>query len=135
MDMDRLKCAKWLGSLSQQRLEADPILRKISQVAHSDSQKKRFKAFSEALEKLLLILQRVKAMPELEGVDMTKLREIQEFYMKALTIYIESCELGVKQARDQIPSQYWEIRSKLSLADSYWESAAAATHAYAFFEK
>jgi len=60
---------------------------------------------------------------------MRKLREIQELYVKALDIYVEACELGMKQLKDQIPSQYAEIRSKISLANSYWESAAAATHA------
>jgi hypothetical protein len=129
MDIDRLRRAKWVGALSRERVEADPILRGVSQAAHSDSQKKRLKAFSEALEKLPPILERVKATPELEGVDMNKLHQIQELYVKALGVYIEACELGMKQLKDQIPSQYAEIRSKISLADSYWESAAAATHA------
>jgi hypothetical protein len=127
MDMDKLRRAKWVGALSRERVEADPILHRVSQAAHSDSQKKRLKAFSEALEKLPAILERVKQAPELEGVDMKKLREIQELYMKALDVYVEACELGMKQLKDQIPSQYAEIRSKISLADSYWESAAAAT--------
>jgi hypothetical protein len=128
MDIDRLRCAKWVGALSRERVEADPILQRVSQAAHSDSQKKRAKAFSEALEKLPLILERVKTAPQLDGVDMRKLREIQELYVKALDIYVEACELGMKQLKDQIPSQYAEIRSKISLANSYWESAAAATH-------
>jgi len=130
MDMDRLRCAKWLGSLSRERLEADPILHKVSEAVHSDSQKKRSKAFSEALEKLPPILERMKAAPELEGIDMKKLREVQELYVKALGVYVEACELGIKQLKDQIPSQYAAIRSKVSLADSYWESASAATHAF-----
>ena len=133
MDTDRLRCAKWVGALSRERVDADPILHRVSQAAHSDSQKKRLKAFSEALEKLPPILENVKAAPELEGIDMNKLHHIQELYMKALGVYIEACELGMKQLKDQIPSQYAEIRSKISLADSYWESAAAATHA--LFEK
>ena len=132
MDMDRLKCAKWLGWFSQQRLAVDPILRKITRVAESDSQKKTIQAFSEALEKLPTVLQSMKVAPELTGVDMTKLREIQELYIRALETYIEACQLGVKQSSEQTPSQYWDIKSKLSLADSYWESAAAATHAYIF---
>jgi hypothetical protein len=127
MDMDKLRRAKWVGALSRERVEADPILHRVSQAARSDSQKKRLKAFSEALEKLPAILERVKQAPELEGVDMKKLREIQELYMKALDVYVEACELGMKQLKDQIPSQYAGIRSKISLADSYWESAAAAT--------
>jgi len=127
MDVDKLRCAKWVGALSREGAEADPILHRVSQAAHSDSQKKRLKAFSEALEKLPAILERVKAAPELEGVDMKKLREIQELYVKALNIYIEACELGMKQLKDQILSQYAEIRSKISLADSYWQSAGAAT--------
>ena len=130
MDMDRLRCAKWLGSLSRERLEADGILHRVYEAAHSSSQKKRLKAFSEVLEKLPAILERVKAAPELEGINMKKLREIQELYVKALSIYMEACELGIKQLKDQIPSQYAVIRSKVSLADSYWESASAATHAF-----
>lgn len=133
MDINRLRCAKWVGALSRERVEADPILQRVFQAAHNDSQKKRAKAFSEALEKLPPILERVKAAPELEGVDMNKLHQIQELYVKALSVYVEACELGMKQLNDQIPSQYAEIRSKISLADSYWESAAAATHA--LFEK
>lgn len=133
MDIDRLRCAKWVGALSRERVDADPILHRVSQAAHSDSQKKRLKVFSEALEKLPPILENVKAAPELGGIDMNKLHQIQELYMKALGVYIEACELGMKQLKDQIPSQYAEIRSKISLADSYWESAAAATHA--LFEK
>jgi uncharacterized protein YukE len=129
MDIDRLRSAKWVGALSRERVEADPILHRVSQAAHSDSQKKRAKAFSEALEKLPTILERVEAATELEGVDMNELRQIQELYMKALNVYIEACKLGMKQLKDQIPSQYAEIRSKISLADSYWEAAAAATHA------
>jgi len=129
MDIDRLRCAKWVGTLSRERVEADPILRRVSQAAHSDSQKKRAKTFSEALDKLPPILERVKAAPELEGVDMNELHQIQELYVKALGVYIEACELGIKQLKDQIPSQYAAIRSKVSLADSYWEAAAAATHA------
>jgi hypothetical protein len=128
MDMDRLRCAKWVGWFSQQRVGCEPILRKISKAAQSDSQKKRLKAFSDALEILPTVLESMKEAPELEGVDMTKLLEIQELYVKALAIYIEACELGIKQVTEQIPSQYAEIRSKISLADSYWESAAAATH-------
>ncbi len=130
MDMDKLRCAKGLGSLSRERVEADPILRKVYQAARSDSQKERFKAFSEAVEKLSPILERVKAVPELEGIDMKKLHEVQELYVKALGIYVEACELGIRQLKDQIPSQYAVIRSKVSLADSYWESASAATHAF-----
>lgn len=130
IDMDELRCAKWLGSLSRERLDASPILQNVSKAAHSDSQKKRIKAFSEALEKLPPILERVKAAPELEGVDMIKLRKVQELYVKALGVYIEACELGIKQVKDQIPSQYSEIRAKISLADSHWESAAAMTHAF-----
>ena len=131
--MDKLRCAKWVGALSRERLEADPILRRVSQAAYSDSQKKRAKAFSEALEKLPPILERVKAAPELEGIDMNELRQIQELYVKALDAYMEACELSIKQLKDQIPSQYASIRSKVSLADSYWESASTATHA--LFEK
>lgn len=127
MDIDRLRCAKWVGVLSRERVEVAPLLQRVSQAAHSDSQKKRAKAFSEALEKLPPILERVKAAPELEGVDMNKLHQIQELYVKALGVYIEACELSMKQLKDQIPSQYAEIRSKISLADSYWEAAAAAT--------
>jgi hypothetical protein len=127
MDIDRLRCAKWVGALSRERVEANPILQRVSQAAHSDLQKKRAKAFSEALEKLPLILERVKTAPQLDGVDMRKLREIQELYVKALGVYVEACELGMKQLKDQIPSQYAEIRSKISLADSYWAAAEAAT--------
>ncbi len=133
INMDELRCVKWLGSLSRERLDADPILRNISKAAHSDSHKKRFKAFSEALGKLPPILERVKEAPELEEVDMIKLREVQELYVKALGVYMEACELGIKQMKDQITSQYSAIRANISLADSYWESAAAATHA--FFEQ
>jgi hypothetical protein len=127
MDIDRLRCAKWVGTLSRERVEVAPLLQRVSQAAHSDSQKKRAKAFSEALEKLPLILERMKAAPELEGVDMKELHQIRELYVKALGVYVEACELGIKQLKDQIPSQYAEIRSKISLADSYWEAAAAAT--------
>lgn len=128
MDMDRLRRAKWVGSFSRKRLEADPILRRVYEAARSDSDKKRLKVFSEALQKLPPILECMRAVPELEGVDMKKLREIREFYIKALDVYIEACELGIKQLKDQIPSQYAVIRSKVSLADSYWELATAATH-------
>ncbi len=127
MDMDKWKCAKWVGWFSQQRVRCDPILHKISKAAQSGSQKKEYKVFSEALEILPTILEGMKAAPELEGIDMTKLREIQELYVKATALYIEACELGIKQTSDQIPSQYHEIRSKIALADSYWESAAAKT--------
>jgi len=127
MDMNKWRCAKWVGWFSQQRVEYEPILRKISKAGQSGSQKEGVKTFSEAFEKLPTILESMKAAPELEAVDMTKLREIQELYVKALTLYIEACELGIKQTSDQIPSQYYEIRSKISLADSYWESAAAKT--------
>lgn len=129
MNMDRLRCAKWVGSLSRERLEADPILRKVYEAARSSSDKRRFKVFSEALAKLTPLLQRVKAAPELEGIDMKKLREVQELYVKALAIYMEACELGIRQLKEQIPSQYAAIRSKVSLGDSYWEAASAATHA------
>lgn len=125
MSIGRLDSAKWLGALSRKRLEADPIIQGIYKIARSDSDKKRSKVFSEALKKLPQILESVKQAPELEGVDMTELRKIQELYITALNIYIEACELGIRQIGENVPAQFAEIRSKISLADSYWESAAA----------
>jgi hypothetical protein len=125
MNIDRLNSAKWLGALSRKRVEADPIIKDIYKIARSDSDKKRSKVFSDALKKLPQILESVKQAPELEGVDMTELLKIQELYITALNIYIEACELGIRQIDENIPAQYAEIRSKISLADSYWESAEA----------
>jgi hypothetical protein len=127
MNIDKLDSVKWLGALSRKRLEADPIIQDIYKVARSDSDKKRSKVFSEALKKLPQILESVRQAPELEGVDMTELRKIQELYITALDIYIEACKLGIRQIGENVPAQYAEIRSKISLADSYWESATALT--------
>jgi len=128
MDMNKWQSAKWVGWFSQQRLNCEPILRKVSQAAQSGSQKKEHKAFSEALQILPTVLENMKAAPELEGVDMTKLRELKGLYVQAVALYIQACELGMRQISGQIPPQYYEIRSKISLADSYWQSAAAKTH-------
>lgn len=127
MDMNKWQSAKWVGWFSQQRVNCDPILHEVSQAAQSGSQKKEHKAFSEALQILPTVLENMKAAPELAGLDMTKLRELQGLYIQAMTLYIQACELGMRQISEHIPTQYHEIRSKISLADSYWQSAAAKT--------
>ncbi len=127
MDINKLKAAKWVGWFSQQRLNCDPLLHKISEATQKGVSKKEYKVFTEAIQILSTVLGNMRVAPLIEGIDMTKLREIQSLYIQAISLYIQACELGIRQISESNPSLYYEIRSKISLADSYWQSAGAIT--------
>jgi len=128
-EVDKIRCAEWLLALFQARGEAGPIIHRVSQ-AEDGSEEEKFAAFSEALEKLPHILERLKTAPKLEGVNMKKLRGIQELEVKALDDYITSCELSIKQIKSPNSLRYSAIVLKLSLANKYWESSAKDSVAF-----
>ncbi len=77
-EIDRVEGAKWLQSLLQVRAEAATIIEKVSLAEATGKWEIKFEAFSEALKELPPILERLKTIPKLDGVNMEELLEIQE---------------------------------------------------------
>jgi len=131
-ETDKIRYAEWLLALFQVRGEAGPIIHRVSQ-AEDGSEEEKFATFLEALEKLPPILERLKVAPQLEGINMKKLRGIQELEVKAVEDYITSCELSIEQLKSPNSLRYSAIVLKLSLASKYWEMSAK--EAVAFLRK
>ena len=123
-EIDKPVVAEWLRILFSIRDRAAPIIHRVSQAEDSDSHQEKFEAFSEALKELPNILESIKRAPELEGINMRKLRSIQKLEEKAMEAYIKSCELGIKFLQDPSRARYSAIVFQTSLATSYWETSA-----------
>ncbi len=128
-ERDRMRCFEWLRELFQIRGEAGPIIQRISQVDNASDQEKRI-AFLPALEKLPSILERLKTLAHLEGIDMKTLRRIQELEVNGLDDYITYCRLSMDHLNSPHSFRYAAIALKLASARKYWESSARESSAF-----
>lgn len=130
-EIDKKEGVKWLQSLLQVRQEeAAPIIDKVSIAEATGKWEIKFEAFSEALEKLPLILEHLKATPKPEGTSMKELSLIQELEEKALEAYFESCKLSMEYLKE--PNRFLQstIVLKVALAKRFWESSAKESTAF-----
>lgn len=115
---------EWLRALFLVRDEVALIIDMVSLAEATGKWEIKFEAFSEALEKLPSILQRLKTISEPTGVNMIKFRDIQELEERALDTFIESCKLSMEQLEGPNRFLLSTIILKVSLAKRYWDSSA-----------
>lgn len=120
-ETDRVEGAMWLQSFWSLRDQAGPIIHKVSRAEDSDSPEERFKAFSEALEKLPAILESMKQTTKPKQKELRTIKKLEE---SALDAYIKSCDWGMKLLKDSNRARYSAMTFQLSLATSYWEISA-----------
>ena len=122
-EIDKTEGAKWLQSLLRVRDEIAPIIDRVSQAEATGRWELKLEAFSEAVQELPPILERLKTTSEFDKVNMKELRKIRELEERALDAYISSCELSMEQLN--MPSRFLQstIILKVSLAQRYWNSS------------
>lgn len=131
-EKDKKLGALWMQSFWIIRDGCGPIISKVSQAQHSDSLEDKFKAFTEALEELPVILDSMKQAPKPEAKELRRIKSLEE---SALQAYIKSCEWSIKSLKNQNRVRYSaycaaKMVFQLHLATSYWEAASAATHTF-----
>lgn len=116
---ERVEGAQWLQEFFKIRDQLGPLITNVSK-AEDGSYSDRLAAFSEALEKMPVIL---KAMKETPQPKHKKLRAYKKLEEQALDAYIKSCEWGMKMLVETNRVNQSAIAFQTSLAASYWESA------------
>jgi hypothetical protein len=124
-ETDRIEGAKWLQSFWLLRDQAGPIISMVSRAEESDSQAIKSAAFSEALEKLPVILNSMKKAPKPK-----ELRTVKKLEESALDAYIKSCEWCINFLKDQSRVKYSAMVFQGSIATSYWEKSAQEATAF-----
>ena len=119
-EIDRIEGAKWLQAFWALRDQVGPIIHRVSQ-AEDGSPEEKFAAFSEALEKLPVILNSMKQTPKPKPKELRTVKKLEE---SALDAYIKSCEWGIKSLKDPSRAKYSAIVFQTSLAESYWKISA-----------
>jgi len=124
-DIDRVQDAKHLQTIFQVRDEIAPIVSKVSQAKDTDKQESQFEAISEVLGKLSLQKENLSKIPEFEGANTKKLREIQQLEEKALDTFIDYCQLTIEYLKE--PKRFRQAKAslKLSRANGYWDSSVS----------
>ena len=122
-DVDRIQDARYLQTIFQVRDEITPIISKISQAKDTDKRESQFEAISEVLGKLSLQKENLSKIPESEGSNTKKLREIQQLEEKALDTFIDYCQSTMEYLKE--PKRFRQAKTslKLSRANGYWDSS------------
>jgi len=116
---EQIEGAQWLQEFFKIRDQLGSLITKVSK-AQDGSYSDRLAAFSEALERMPVLL---KAMKEAPQPKHKKLRAYKKLEEQALDAYIKSCEWGMKALKEPNRVKQSAIVFQSSLATSYWELA------------
>jgi hypothetical protein len=119
-ETDKIQGAEWLQAFWLLRDQAGPIIHKVSQ-AEDGSPEEKHAAFSEALEKLPVILNSMKQTPKPKAKELRTVKKLEE---SALDAYIKSCEWSLKLLKDPNRVKYSAMTFQISQAESYWKISA-----------
>ena len=117
---ERVEGAEWLQEFHKIRDQLGPLITKVSK-AQNGSYSDRLATFSEALEKMPVILKVMKDVPQPKH---KKLRAYKKLEEQALEAYMKSCEWGMKILVEPNRVKQSAIVFQSSLAASYWELAS-----------
>lgn len=129
-EIDKTEGAKWLLEFFSLRDQAGPIIAGVAKADVSGSQEDKIAAYSEALEKLPVIL---KSMRQAVSPRMTELRKIKMLQQSAMDAYIKSCEWGMQSQTDPSRVRYSAQTFFISQANFHWDLAGEEIDS--FFER